>query len=982
MIRLFWLVVCFFLASIANGQFLCFILRPSTVSSSDPQSDNSNPYVIEVSTQSYTPGDNITVTITTNQQNPQATFTEVYVAAADAIEKKNYFGNWLEQSPTYCDDRVISYNTTAPENIKTFTWQEPMGQSIPVGGFIFRATIVQEAVTYWGPNVESAVIQVSTFQCPENACNNGQCLPIGGSGTGFTCICNDGYTGVSCDQQITPMINPCDNTPCENGGTCIPLNDQNRDCQCPDGFLGESCEIPSVPDPCDSSPCQNGGTCVRETGPGYICTCMDGFEGINCTDAVPNPCDSSPCQNGGTCVRETGPGYICTCMDGFEGINCMDAVPNPCDSSPCQNGGTCVRQTGPGYICTCMDGFEGVNCMDAVPNPCDSSPCQNGGTCVRETGPGYICTCMDGFEGVNCMDAVPNPCDSSPCQNGGTCVRETGPGYICTCMDGFAGVNCTDAVPNPCDSSPCQNGGTCVREIGPGYICTCMDGFAGINCMNAADPCILQPCQNDGTCVNLNGGNFNCSCLEGFTGETCEIEGVLLTTSAFPTEASPRCERISIKDSIIKCNETNEILAEVCTLECDNGKVLSVAGHNTFTCNLTGNNPFWNPRPLGNICQATVDAVSRSQQMNVSITTTATNCSELNKIDVEIGPFFSNIVTKAINNFCKNMTNCQQKINFTLLPTMCSSAMNGGTRRRRQTQAGLEATVVIEVTTCLNDSSLETVITSLKNLVQNESVIPVNSSYTVELTDANKESITISDVIYTCGPGHGNLGDGTCVMCPPGTKEESGSCMLCPAGTYQNNGGKIECKSCTEGQEKKINTLPGATQFDDVCTVLISENPEKGLPIAVVAILILVASLAVCGFLILLRVIQVICCPQKKTAKKRSRSDNDARVDMESEPAVLGFTLSESDSSQQNFYEEDAAKAEDGDDERSEAYSVDAGYHGSSGNGEVPTPKDIDLISITDGSIDEDFELGQHTYDDPANLKKQGGNQNIEISSL
>ena len=37
---------------------------------------------------------------------------------------------------------------------------------------------------------------------------------------------------------------PCEPPPCDNGGTCTAINDNtDYECDCPDGFLGDNCEI-------------------------------------------------------------------------------------------------------------------------------------------------------------------------------------------------------------------------------------------------------------------------------------------------------------------------------------------------------------------------------------------------------------------------------------------------------------------------------------------------------------------------------------------------------------------------------------------------------------------------------------------------------------------------------------------------------------------------------------------------------------------
>lgn len=50
---------------------------------------------------------------------------------------------------------------------------------------------------------------------------------------GFHCICQAGWSGVTCNKNIDDCVNSC-----QNGGTCIDLiNDFH--CTCPEGFDGK-----------------------------------------------------------------------------------------------------------------------------------------------------------------------------------------------------------------------------------------------------------------------------------------------------------------------------------------------------------------------------------------------------------------------------------------------------------------------------------------------------------------------------------------------------------------------------------------------------------------------------------------------------------------------------------------------------------------------------------------------------------------------
>ena len=81
----------------------------------------------------------------------------------------------------------------------------------------------------------------------------------------------------------------------------------------------------SFTDPCESSPCKNGGKCSSENEE-WKCDCTPQYFGLNCENER-NPCQYIKCFNGGTC----GPtmdfkNFTCSCSKGFQGILCQKEV--------------------------------------------------------------------------------------------------------------------------------------------------------------------------------------------------------------------------------------------------------------------------------------------------------------------------------------------------------------------------------------------------------------------------------------------------------------------------------------------------------------------------------------------------------------------------------------------------------------------------------------------------------------------------------
>ena len=124
-----------------------------------------------------------------------------------------------------------------------------------------------------------------------------------------------------------------------NPEDCMDLGPGMSICFCSEGYTGETCEI-LINDPCENSPCQNSGTCVVESGTDFSCICADGFMGSDCGIDI-DECATEPCLNGGSCVDGVN-GFSCECAEGYFGFDCATAM-NPCATFPCENGGACER---------------------------------------------------------------------------------------------------------------------------------------------------------------------------------------------------------------------------------------------------------------------------------------------------------------------------------------------------------------------------------------------------------------------------------------------------------------------------------------------------------------------------------------------------------------------------------------------------------------------------------------------------------------
>uniref|UniRef100_A0A3Q3IKF7 EGF-like domain-containing protein n=1 Tax=Monopterus albus TaxID=43700 RepID=A0A3Q3IKF7_MONAL len=314
----------------------------------------------------------------------------------------------------------------------------------------------------------SCVEPGSSFSDPQCS-GKGKCITQPSEST-FFCECEDGYTGIFCEEY-----DACHHRPCRNNSTCTDVRqgDEGRNftCNCAPGYEGERCQ--SLVDRCLSQPCKNGATCISSL-PGPRCYCPEGYQGATCEQKV-DPCASGPCHNNGTCYSQ-GPsplGFGCSCTAGFTGPTCTQLV-DFCALNPCAHG--VCRSVGNSYRCLCVPGYHGLYCEEEY-NECLSAPCQNYATC-RDLINAYECVCTPQFEGKHC-EIYKDPCLRMHCQNGGRC-ESAGLNASCACPSGYLGDKCEVDV-NECESNPCHHGGTCIDQSN-GFTCHCPPGWVGPSC--------------------------------------------------------------------------------------------------------------------------------------------------------------------------------------------------------------------------------------------------------------------------------------------------------------------------------------------------------------------------------------------------------------------------------------------------------------------------------------------------------------------
>uniref|UniRef100_A0A452SCC2 Slit homolog 2 protein n=1 Tax=Ursus americanus TaxID=9643 RepID=A0A452SCC2_URSAM len=112
--------------------------------------------------------------------------------------------------------------------------------------------------------------------CHKKVCAHGTCQPS--SQSGFTCECEEGWTGPLCDQRTN---DPCLGNKCVHG-TCLPINAFSYSCKCLEGHGGVLCdEEEDLFNPCQAIKCKHGKCRLSGLGQPY-CECSSGYTGDSC----------------------------------------------------------------------------------------------------------------------------------------------------------------------------------------------------------------------------------------------------------------------------------------------------------------------------------------------------------------------------------------------------------------------------------------------------------------------------------------------------------------------------------------------------------------------------------------------------------------------------------------------------------------------------------------------------------------------------
>ncbi|KAK7502647.1 hypothetical protein BaRGS_00006222 [Batillaria attramentaria] len=295
--------------------------------------------------------------------------------------------------------------------------------------------------------------------CPEDPCGtHGSCE--GDIEDGMLCRCDDGYSGVFCENVETRVHTECERR--HQLMTYIMDILQGFRTQ-PAGFTGNRRQIVML----------LGGT----DGIVEVPTCQDRSMGY------PGNYQSACSYDLNTFQRLR---CWCTDEDGDYSAaeSCGVDVDKPLQQCNCTAGQKCVSGLRPGLLaCTC-DPDEDGECQLPRWYCSGMANCSAEEKCVhmKDCDAGKNDDCEIKTRCISMREE--HVCDRQPCKHGGSCVaiedrEDDEPGFYCHCPAEYGGKYCER------NRSLCRHG--CIGDLMAGVLCQCPHGRAGLECRHAAN---------------------------------------------------------------------------------------------------------------------------------------------------------------------------------------------------------------------------------------------------------------------------------------------------------------------------------------------------------------------------------------------------------------------------------------------------------------------------------------------------------------
>ncbi|XP_030844601.1 neurogenic locus Notch protein isoform X3 [Strongylocentrotus purpuratus] len=346
-------------------------------------------------------------------------------------------------------------------------------------------------------------------------------------------------------------INDCSLDPCENGGICSD-GVNTFTCACDPGYTGPSCETDI--NECSLDPCENGGICSDGVNT-FTCACDPGYTGPTCGTAILNKPglglesyvipDSSltasstyrspesgnfTANKGRLNLAETAWGAETEDTEQWIQVDLLEpyriiAVATQGNGKTSDKGYrewvtsyklACRTDDTPFHTVLDINGDDSIFTGNFDKNTIVTNTLSVPQVCryvrlMPVTWHSYIALRMEIYgEDIN-------DCSLDPCENGGICSDGVNT-FTCACDPGYTGPTCETDI-NDCSLDPCENGGICSDGVNT-FTCACDPGYTGPTCGTDINDCSLDPCENGGICSD-GVNTFSCACNPGYTGSTC-----------------------------------------------------------------------------------------------------------------------------------------------------------------------------------------------------------------------------------------------------------------------------------------------------------------------------------------------------------------------------------------------------------------------------------------------------------------------------
>lgn len=231
--------------------------QSTTVSTSQSTTASSTQSSSQSTTVSTSPSTSQSTTLSTTQStSPSTSPTTSVLTECDDFQ-------FELEAPTQTSDRVCAECSVGPC---------PTGQ--------FESVACSESADRVCTDIPPVVVDCevsewSFFSGCSASCDSGtqsrrRSIVVAPLGGGATCppleetrACNEEPCPVVCDlpteggDDCRTFINACSESPCMNGGTCT----NSFTCTCDPGIIGETCDTDEVD--CEPNPCSNNGTCIE-----------------------------------------------------------------------------------------------------------------------------------------------------------------------------------------------------------------------------------------------------------------------------------------------------------------------------------------------------------------------------------------------------------------------------------------------------------------------------------------------------------------------------------------------------------------------------------------------------------------------------------------------------------------------------------------------------------------------------------------------